>query len=183
MRPERLIQRLERFGDILPAVVEGLPDDDARWRPADGAWSILEIVTHLADEETEDFRRRVESTLADPAAPWPPIDPEGWAVSRRYNEGNLAAAVDRFAKARRESVAWLRTLRRPDWSKAWVHPKAGPIRAGEVFTAWAAHDALHLRQIAKRLHQLAGRDGGEFSTSYAGAWQKKGSGCRFRSQS
>ncbi len=170
MRAERLIDRLDRFGAILPAVVADVPDEDARWKPPDGAWSILEIVMHLADEETEDFRRRVELTLRDPAAPWPPIDPDGWAVARRYNEGRLAAAVDRFTAARRESVAWLRTLSRPDWSRAWVHPKAGPIRAGDVFAAWAAHDALHLRQIAKRLYELAGRDGGEFSTSYAGAW-------------
>ncbi len=30
--------------------------------------------------------------------------------------------------------------------------------------------ALHLRRIAKRLHQLAGRDAGPFETGYAGPW-------------
>lgn len=31
--------------------------------------------------------------------------------------------------------------------------------------------ALHLlRRIAKRLHQLAGRDAGPFGTGYAGSW-------------
>jgi hypothetical protein len=77
-----LIDRLERFADILPAVVDGLSEADARWRPDGTGWSILEIVTHMADEEVEDFRRRVDLTLRDPEAAWPPIDPEGWAAGR-----------------------------------------------------------------------------------------------------
>ncbi|NUP91044.1 MAG: DinB family protein, partial [Candidatus Sumerlaeia bacterium] len=48
------------------------------------------------------------------------------------------------------------------------HPKAGPLRAGDLLAAWAAHDALHLRQIAKRLLDLARRDAGGFKTDYAG---------------
>jgi hypothetical protein len=164
------IDRLERFADILPAVVHGLSDADARWRPDEASWSILEVVTHLADEEVEDFRRRVELTLRDPKEAWPPIDPAGWAVERRYQEGRLVEAVERFAAARRDSVRWLRGLSEPDWTRTHRHPKLGSMQAGEVFTAWAAHDALHLRQIAKRLYQMAARDGGAFGADYAGDW-------------
>jgi hypothetical protein len=167
---QALIDRLERFADALPAVVGGLSDEDARWRPDEDSWSVLEVVAHLADEELEDFRRRVELTLRDPDAPWPPIDPAGWAVERRYNEGTLPDAVARFVAARRASVAWLRGLKNPAWSNAYRHPKLGSMRAGEVFSAWVAHDALHLRQIAKRLYQMTARDGGGYPLDYAGSW-------------
>jgi hypothetical protein len=166
----RLIDSLERFAGILPATVRDVAGDDARWRPPEGTWSILEIVTHLADEEVEDFRTRVELTLRDPTAPWPPIDPVGWAIERRYNEGDPAEALARFISERRASLEWLRTLNGPDWSTTYHHPKAGPIRAGDLLAAWSAHDALHLRQIAKRMFQLARRDGGEYTTNYAGEW-------------
>ena len=169
MNGQSLINSLRRFADILPAVVDGLPVDDARWKPADDAWSILEIVTHVADEEVEDFPARLRSTLADPEQQWKPIDPEGWAVKRRYNEGDLDEQVQRFVSSRRESVTWLRDLKNPDWSKTFVHPK-GEISAGDLLASWAAHDALHLRQIAKRLFQISQRDGGEYSTAYAGSW-------------
>jgi hypothetical protein len=43
----------------------------------------------------------------------------------------------------------------------------GPIRAGDLLAAWAAHDAAHLRQIASRLIDLAKRDAGEYHISYA----------------
>jgi hypothetical protein len=170
MHPDRLIASLEHFCSVLPAVVRGTSDADARWKPADGAWSILEVVRHLGDEEVEDFRMRVELTLRDPTLPWPPIDPEKAAIARKYNEASFAEAVQRFVDERAKSVAWLKSLRNPDWSKTKTHPKLGSLRAGDLLTAWAAHDHLHLKQIAKRKFQLAARDGGEYEVDYAGQW-------------
>jgi hypothetical protein len=171
MDTTRLIESLERFGNLLPAVVQGIGHEDARWRPSNGAWSVLEVVCHLADEEVEDFRARLESTLRDPGEAWKANDPEAWAVERRYNEQDLSETVARFVTERRQSVAWLRTLAEPDFSRTYQHPKFGPIRAGDIMVSWAAHDMLHLRQIAKRLFQMAQRDGQGFSTDYAGEWK------------
>lgn len=170
MNLPKLIASLERFGRMLLEVVRDVSLDDSRWKPPDGAWSILEIVCHLADEEEFDFRARLELTLADPSAPWPPIAPETWAIERRYNESDLALVVRRFTSLRSQSVSWLRSLENPDWSRAHHEPQVGPIRAGDLVASWAAHDCLHLRQISKRMHQLAARDAGAYSTRYAGDW-------------
>ncbi len=169
MSPDQLIERLERFPKTLAAVVSGLPDADARWRPDGGGWSILEIVTHVADEETDDFRTRLELTLRDPGEAWPPIDPESAAVERRYNEGDLAENLRRFEGQRRGSVQWLRSLNDPPWTNTHHH-KLGDITAGDLLASWTAHDVLHLRQIVKRLFQLTERDAGASSTRYAGTW-------------
>ncbi len=169
MNNHSLIDSLQRFADILLAVVNGISVDDACWKPADGAWSILEIVTHMADEEVEDFPARLKSTLTDPSQKWSPIDPEGWAVERGYNKGELSEQVQRFVSLRGESINWLRGLSDPAWSNTFVHPK-GEISAGDLLASWAAHYALHLRQIAKRLFQMTQRDADEYSTSYAGSW-------------
>lgn len=170
MNAERLIDSLEHLAGVFPAAVAGLAEGDARWRGPGGAWSILEITTHLADEEVLDFRTRLELTLRDPEAAWPPIDPEARAIERRYNDGNLADVLDRFLAERRASVRWLRGLRAPDWSLAHARPRAGAIRAGDILAAWAAHDALHLRQMARRRYQLIRRDAAPWLTDYAGSW-------------
>ncbi len=125
---------------------------------------------HMADEETEDFRARLELTLRNPGLEWPAIDPEESAVQRRYNEGDLDEAVGRFVSARCESVKWLHDLREPDWSITHHQKMLGDLRGGDLLAAWVAHDALHLRRIAKRLFQLTGRDAGEYGTAYAGSW-------------
>ncbi len=170
MHLDRLIQRMQQTPKALQALLQDLDDADARFRPPSGAWSIVEIVHHLADEETEDFRVRVRLTLEDPAKPWPALDPEGVAVERRYHEQSLADGLQRFARERESSIAWLNSLDNPDWNRAYSHPVLGELRAGDVMASWTAHDQLHLRQIAKRLFELTQRDAPAYDTTYAGAW-------------
>ncbi len=171
MDATKLINSLESFGIALPGILTGVPEDDARWKPPSGAWSILEIVRHLGDEEVDDFRARLKSTLENPEEPWPAIDPEAWAVERRYNEADFTEAVKRFSCERTASIQWLRGLESPDWSLAYQHPKVGPVPAGQLLASWRAHDCLHLRQIAKRMHELARRHGEPYPIDYAGEWR------------
>ena len=168
---QNLIMSLNRFGRMLPAVVDGLSESDAKWKPDENSWSILEVVCHLADEEVEDFRLRLKMTLSDPKQEWPPIDPEGVAIERKYNEQNLVAVTQRFTKERSDSIQWLESLQNPDWELAFDHPQYGPLSAGLLMVSWAAHDQLHLRQIAKRMFEMNQRDGAPFSTKYAGDWK------------
>ena len=174
MDPVGIVERFERFGEAFPGMARVADGVRARWKPPSGAWSILEIVGHLVDEEVEDFRMRVRQTLTAPGTPWPSIDPEGWAVQRGYNEQDMEAQVARFVRERAESVRWLRSEigGGADWTHAYVHPKLGPISAGTLLVSWAAHDALHMRQIAKRLYELSAMEGAAdgFVARYAGEW-------------
>ncbi len=171
MNPDLLIGRLEHFAYALPNLVKGIPEVEARWRPSDGGWSILEVVCHLGDEEEHDFRRRLELLLTDPERPWPRVNVDEMVEEGNYNERDLARECDRFQRERLKSVRWLRSTGTADWTATKDHPKLGLIRAGDLLASWAAHDALHLRQIARRLYDLANRDAPGFSTSYAGKWQ------------
>ena len=170
MELDALAAQMERVPAALRALLSGLSQEDACRRPDSGAWSILEIVNHLADEESEDFRTRVRMTLEDPAQPWPAIDPEGVVIECRFNDRDLRESLERFSDARVESVVWLRSLTDPDWDRTYRHPSIGELRAGDVMASWAAHDQLHLRQIAKRLFELVACDAPGYSAGYAGPW-------------
>lgn len=165
-----LIGSLGRFSASLSAATAGMRDDEARQRGPEGQWSVVEIVAHLADEEAEDFRHRLELTLADPTRPWPAIDPQGAASSRRYRERSLAGELLRFGVERERSLAWLGSLGAVDWSRSHAHPSLGPISAGDLLASWAAHDLLHLRQIVKRRFESVVAGAEPFGTGYAGAW-------------
>lgn len=172
--PATLVERLAAFPAALRPLVETLSAEESLWRPSPSDWSVLEALRHLLDEEREDFRVRLEHVLRDPSRPWPPIDPMGAAASRGYRERPLRAVLRDFELERRASVAWLRSLLDAsttiDWSRAHVHPKFGPIHAGDLLAAWAAHDLLHLRQIAKRLFEMLEARGEPFRVAYAGIW-------------
>ena len=49
-------------------------------------------------------------------------------------------------------------------------PQFGPIPAGDLLNAWAAHDLLHIRQITKRLFELNALEAKPFENRYAGNW-------------
>jgi hypothetical protein len=170
MEVSRMITRLRANAEILAALVAGVSEEQARWRPEADKWSMLEVVCHLADEEVEDFRTRLDLTLHRPGVKWPPIDPQEQAVGRAYNTRDLEEELARFLAARGDSLAWLEGLADPDWSLAYEHPKAGPITAGDLLTSWVAHDHIHIRQL-NRLHReyLVEKLSGH-SPEYAGSW-------------
>ncbi|MBI2298330.1 MAG: DinB family protein [Armatimonadetes bacterium] len=144
--------------------------EQARWKPSPETWSILEVVCHLDDEERDDFRLRLRLTLEDPEREWTPIDPQGWAVSRRYNERELLAALASFRAERAASLEWLGSLVEPDWERSRTAPWGGVMRAGDLLAAWVEHDLIHLRQLVRLRHQWLLQRCAPYRTEYAGEW-------------
>jgi hypothetical protein len=167
MDASTILRRLETLPDALDALTATLTDDEWRWRPAGGGWSILEVVHHLLDEESLDFRARLRSTLEDPAREWPPLDPEKAVVERRYALADPGTVLAALRDERRRSLAWLRSIHSPDWGTR--HERRGRVvAAGDLLASWLAHDARHLGQIAKRLYELAASDAAPYAVGYAG---------------
>jgi hypothetical protein len=163
------IARFQANARAIAELTEAVSDAQARWKPSPDDWSIVEVICHLADEEREDFRARVDLTLNRPADPWTKIDPQGWITARAYNQRDLAAAVADFQAERERSIAWLRDLAAPDWERANQAPW-GSIRAGDLLASWLAHDLLHLRQLVELHYAWTNRDLEPFETGYAGEW-------------
>lgn len=94
------IRRLEAGATTFQGLLRGVTEEQARWKPAADRWSMLEVVCHLADEEVEDFRRRLDLTLHQPGERWPRIDPEAWVEERKYGEQELSESLQRFLSER-----------------------------------------------------------------------------------
>lgn len=161
------IRTLELNGSTIIRMYQDVTQAESRWRPAEGKWSLLEILVHLCDEERDDFRTRLSSTLEDPDQDWPPIDPQAWVTERNYNSRDLKESLQIFGSERVQSLKLLGSLNRPSWTKVHHHPSLGPIRAGDLLASWAAHDLLHLRQIANTRLLYVSESVSPFSTAYA----------------
>ncbi len=138
-----VIERLAANAGIFEGLTKDINTDLAIWKPAADKWSILEVVNHLYDEEREDFRRRLELVLKDPALVWPPIAPQEWVTTRAYSERDLDESLDNFLSERQKSLAWLRSLRSPNLESRHER-EAGSLRAGDLLASWLAHDFLHI---------------------------------------
>lgn len=170
MDVDGLITQLAADGERIAALVAGVSSEQARWRPAPEAWSMLEVINHLYDEERHDFRVRLDLILHDPSAAWPPIDPKGWVTEHGYNARDLAPSVQSFLAERVASLAWLRGLAAPDWD-ATVHTLWGwSTTSGDMLAAWAAHDVLHMRQLVELHWAYTAHLAAPCTTIYAGEW-------------
>jgi hypothetical protein len=164
-----LVGQLIENADRIKALVQGVSNDVARWKPDKNSWSILEVINHLYDEEVEDFRVRLDIILHDPKKPWPPIDPVAWVSQRRYNMRDLDTSLKSFLDARSASLEWLHSLENPNWDSVYQSP-FGVMRAGDMFASWVTHDHLHMRQLVE-LHRLStGEKARPYRLDYAGTW-------------
>jgi uncharacterized damage-inducible protein DinB len=164
-----LYEELQNSTETIRILLAGVSADEAQIRPGAGAWSILEVVCHLYDEEREDFRDHLDFILHRSNEKWPDFDSGRWVTERKYNEQNFGEMQAKFFLERERSLAWLDGLDDPDWEKACTTPYR-TISAGEMFACWVAHDNLHIRQLVElrrmRLENLTK----PYNLGYAGDW-------------
>lgn len=141
---------LARTSGVLAGLVAGLDDAGWRARPAPSEWAAVEILCHLRDEEVEDFGARVR-VIVKRGKRFAPIDPERWAVERRYLEDDGPAALAAFRERRTASLAFLDTLKPDRLTAAAPLGRTGPLSGLDLLAAWVAHDRLHTAQLASTL--------------------------------
>ncbi len=162
-------KQLQTQGQAIIALCGATSEEDARWKPDPENWSILEVLNHLVDEETLDFRTHLAHILNTPDQPWPQIDPARWVTEKRYNEQRMDETLEKFTVEREKSVTWLDSLTAPDWH-ACVSLPWGALSAGDMLAAWLAHDLLHLRQLNTLRFQRTQMTSHPFRVDYAGKW-------------
>lgn len=164
-----MVRQMANNADRINALVQGVSEEESRWKLNAASWSILETVNHLYDEEIEDFRVKLDIILHRPDEPWPPIDPEGWVIERKYNERKLEESLKNFLDERKSSLKWLGSLEKPDWNSTYTSP-FGLMSAGDMFSSWVTHDHLHMRQLVELHRFLTEFHADPYKMDYAGQW-------------
>jgi hypothetical protein len=169
MKFETLYQELANSTDMIRALLAGLTQEEAQFKPSPETWSILEVVCHFYDEEREDFREHLDFILNRQNEEWHRIDPQGWVTSRKYNEQNFIEMQRKFFVERAKSLEWLKGLSNAGWDTACKSP-FGLISAGEMFASWIAHDNLHIRQLVELRRARIENITQPYAILYAGDW-------------
>jgi len=171
MNLQYFIQRFSNNRGVFESLLCDVSLEQARWKPTADKWSMLEVLNHLYDEEREDFRQRLQLTLAASGQGWPPINPREWVNTRGYNDRDLAASLKNFLAERDSSLEWLKQLTNPNWQNANEGPN-GRLSAGDLLASWLAHDFLHIRQLARLHWQYTGELAAPYQTTYGGPWKE-----------
>jgi uncharacterized protein YndB with AHSA1/START domain len=148
-----LAQQLEEVDQELKAAVEGLTDEEAEQSPAEGDWSVKQVLAHLSSGE-----RGFHSLLVN------------WAVNGWLDGGGIGAdaipgqleavlavtptlqgLLERYLTDEAETVAFLRRL-----PEETVAHKARYRRIGEAVLNGPGHTREHIEQIKDTVAAVRG---------------------------
>jgi hypothetical protein len=171
MKLELFLSRFSATPEVLDALLKDVPLEVARWKPTPKAWSILEVVCHMVDEDRKDFRPRLKSLLFEnpPGSSITAIDPPAWVIEGNYNARELKVSLSDFRAEREQSLEWLRSLP-ADLELERTAPDR-KISAGQVLYSWLAHDYLHIRQITRLHYDFLALKTQNYDIGYAGDWR------------
>ncbi|MEP7291283.1 MAG: DinB family protein [Chloroflexota bacterium] len=170
MNFEKLYAELEINAGTIRALVNGITQEEAQVKPTPEAWSILEVICHLYDEEIKDFRPRLDVILHRPTEEFAPNDSQESLTERNYNEQDLAVMLGKFLEEREKSLEWLRELGAgANWDVSYTTPWR-TMTSGDMFASWVSHDTYHMRQLVELRHARIDQLSAPYKTEYAGDW-------------
>jgi hypothetical protein len=152
---EQLIAQYMAGYDEVVGALQGFPAAGLTAHPIPGKWSAAEIVHHLGDSESTSAQR-LRKLLAEEHAVIQGYDQEAWAVKLRYNERELAPALEAFRAARATTAQLLPGLSDADWAREGWHTDSGRYSAEAWLRIYAVHAHNHAAQI-RRLKDALGK--------------------------
>jgi uncharacterized damage-inducible protein DinB len=141
-----IMEALKHLPDRIAAEVAGLSESVLRYRPAEGEWSIKEVVGHLRDSaEVWHKRLYTVTSLTDPL--FVSFDGEQWVRDRNYQESNPAQVLAQMHDQRLQTVDLL--AHSVDWTRVGQQPGVGRRSLKQFAEFLIEHDEDHLAQIRR----------------------------------
>lgn len=144
---EDLLAALTDMPEWLQRTFGALSAEQARTPGADGAFSPVEQVWHLADLEAEGFGLRITRLRTELEPLLPDFDGTAIALVRDYRSLSLQAGLAAFRLARARNLAVLRTVTEGEWNRAATQDGVGRITLCDIPSFMAEHDAAHRAEI------------------------------------
>jgi uncharacterized damage-inducible protein DinB len=148
-----LIESFAAGGEVLKQAVQGLTSEDLLARPGPGAWSIHELVIHLADSDAIAIDRMKRVLTEDrPALLY--ADETAYIERLVPHEQSIEDALTLFDVGRRQ---WSRVLRRlPDdaFSRQGTHNRTGIVTLGGMVEGYHRHLEHHVVFLKAKRERL-----------------------------
>ncbi len=151
---QRLIAQYKAGFDEVSRTLADFPQNSLTARPIPGKWSAAEIVHHLADSETISGHR-LRRLLVEDHPLIQAYDQDQFATQLRYNEREIAPALEAFHAARATSAQLIDMMTEADWHRVGTHSESGAYSAEDWLKIYAAHAHNHAAQIGRLREALA----------------------------
>lgn len=137
---------------LEPLLRTRVSDEYLSARPI-GAWSIKEMLGHLADIDRSVFRPRLHALVSEVEPVFEAYDPDELVVESGWQDLSLEEILEAVRRERAETVRLLDALPEGVWMRRGRTAEGEDRNVFDLAADVARHDAHHLRAVAYRLHE------------------------------
>jgi hypothetical protein len=141
------LEMLAATPEILRGLMCELNEEDARWKPAPGRFSVAEVLAHMSHSESHCYRVRLDRFMSEERPEFEPDDAQFHLDL--YRDADPEEEFARFEDQREANLERLRGLPEGAGNRVALHQAAGEITLGQMLHEWTLHDLGHIRQVAE----------------------------------
>jgi hypothetical protein len=148
-----LLERFRRGPELLAMATTGAAGPELDFKPPAGegkpdAWSVRQIVCHLADIEAA-VTVRFRQVIAENDPFMPGLKGEEWARSLDYDKRKISNALETFRMLRSANHELLKNLAPETFERTGNHSEHGRMSLQDLLRTYAEHVENHVRQLQR----------------------------------
>jgi hypothetical protein len=143
---ETIISELRDAPEAFAMLFAPESEETLHHRPAEGEWSAVEVVCHLADLDAFNRTQRFNAILMEDNPALPTYEPDARMTEANYQALSATDALEFFKRERDLITALLEGLRPHELARTGVHPRFGE-RTLQQMADMRNHDRTHLDQV------------------------------------
>jgi hypothetical protein len=135
-----------RGPEILDRAIAGISEEESKFVPAPGKWTIRQIVRHVTDTEIV-VGMRLRQMIAEDRPLMALFDQDLWANHLQYNNCDVFDSARKFRILREDTSDVLEPLPAEAFQRVGLHPERGAGTLGEWVSRFGTHVEKHASQI------------------------------------
>ena len=124
-------------------------------RPEPEEWSLIEIISHLADVDEEVNIPRLQMIINEASPFIEAALTDQWAEERNYINRDASKELNRFISNRISLIKVIENLSDQQWDKSINHAIFGPTPTSELIKFITQHDRIHINQMVTTLKSIS----------------------------
>ncbi|MEK4628178.1 MAG: YfiT family bacillithiol transferase [Solibacillus sp.] len=139
------LKEIETYTIRLRETVDLIPDESLNKTYREGAWTVRQLVHHIADSQLNMYQR-LKLALTDENPTVPPFDEEKWAI-QPDTKLPVESSIKMLEGINARIVSLGQSLTEEQLDRAFTHQINGKIKVAAKIAKLAWHEEHHLAQI------------------------------------
>ncbi len=146
LEPFEAVARLRSTPQTIATLLDGMSEDDLNRQPAPGEWSMRQVLSHLHDAQGV-LHTRLELLLTQDHPALSAQAVQEW-TRQADAPASTANLFEDYQSLRDTIVARLEATPLKDWWRTGYHEEFGEVTLRQQVSYFAAHETVHLPQMA-----------------------------------